>query len=353
MDVIRRYKPEDCTKIMQVFYDTVHNVSCKDYTLEQLNAWAPCKLDYDKWNLSLLDNYTLVVERDGDIVGFGDLDCTGYLDRLYTHKDFQGQGIATQIINELEAYARKKDIMLISTAASITAKPFFEKRGYQVIKEQRVGREGQVLPNFIMQKKLQSSHEERLSRQIQFIVEIDKLKQIMRQSRLIDSDRNENDAEHSWHLAIMAILLSEYAETKELDVLKVVKMVLIHDLVEIDAGDTFCYDELANVDKAERENRAAKRIFTILPQEQAQEIWQLWREFEEMNTPEARFGACLDRLEPLLLNYHSDGHTWKKPGVTSEMVKKRSTVMKQGAPLLWEYTQKLIEDSIQRGILKR
>lgn len=195
--------------------------------------------------------------------------------------------------------------------------------------------------------------EERLTKQIEFIVEIDQLKQIMRQSRLIDIDRNENDAEHSWHLAIMAILLSEYAETKDIDVLKVVKMVLIHDLVEIDAGDTFCYDEKANEDKEHRENRAAERIFNILPQEQAEEIWQLWREFEEMNTPEARFAACLDRLEPLLLNYHTDGHTWKKPGITSKMVIKRAEVMKKGAPQLWEYTKELIEESIKKGILKR
>jgi putative hydrolase of HD superfamily len=195
--------------------------------------------------------------------------------------------------------------------------------------------------------------EDKLTKQIKFIVEIDQLKQIMRQSRLIDSDRNENDAEHSWHLAIMAILLSEYAETKDIDVLKVVKMVLIHDLVEIDAGDTFCYDEKANEDKACRENRAAKRIFNILPQDQAQEICTLWREFEEMNTPEARFAACLDRLEPLLLNYHTGGHTWSKPGITSKMVLKRSEVMKEGAPLLWEYTQKLIEESIEKGILKK
>jgi len=194
---------------------------------------------------------------------------------------------------------------------------------------------------------------ERLKKQIEFIVEIDKLKLIMRQNRLIGTDRNENDAEHSWHLAIMAILLAEYAETKDIDVLKVVKMVIIHDLVEIDAGDTFCYDEKGYEDKECRENKAAERIFNILPQDQAQEIWELWREFEEMNTPEARFAACLDRLEPLLLNYHTSGHTWKKPGVTSDKVLKRAEVMKQGAPQLWEYANELIENSIKKGILKR
>ena len=195
--------------------------------------------------------------------------------------------------------------------------------------------------------------EERLKKQIEFIVEIDKLKLIMRQSRLIGTDRTENDAEHSWHLAVMAILLAEYAETKDLDLLKVVKMVLIHDLVEIDAGDTFCFDEKAYEDKACRENKAAERIFNILPQDQAEEIWVLWREFEEMNTPEARFAACLDRIEPLLLNYHTNGHTWKKPGVTSQKALQRIAVLEQGAPKLWEYAKELIEDAIKQGILKR
>jgi putative hydrolase of HD superfamily len=192
----------------------------------------------------------------------------------------------------------------------------------------------------------------RLLKQIDFIVEIDKLKHIFRQNVLIGTSRNENDAEHSWHLAVMAILLSEYAAAK-LDVLRVVKMVLIHDLVEIDAGDTFCYDEKANEDKAEREQKAAERLFNILPEDQAKEIWELWREFEELKTPEARFAACLDRLEPLLLNYHTNGHTWKKPGVTSEKVLQRAEVLKENAPLLWEYAEEVIEDSIQKGYLQR
>lgn len=194
---------------------------------------------------------------------------------------------------------------------------------------------------------------ERLLHQIQFIKEIDKLKQIFRQNVVIGTERNENDAEHSWHLAIMAILLSEYSTDRKIDVLKVVKMAIIHDLVEIDAGDTFCYDEKGYEDKEEREQKAANRLFSILPTDQAQEVWKLWQEFEELNTAEARFAACLDRLQPLILNYSTNGHTWKKPGVTSEKVLKRNGLLEENAPELWEYAKEIIEDSVRKGFLKQ
>lgn len=194
---------------------------------------------------------------------------------------------------------------------------------------------------------------ERLSKQIKFIVEIDKLKQILRQNVVIGTTRNENDAEHSWHLAVMAILLSEYASDKNIDILHVIKMVLIHDLVEIDAGDTFCYDEKGHLDKKEREQKAADRLFNILPSDQAEEIMALWREFEEMETSEARFAACLDRIQPLILNYNTKGHTWQKPGVTSEKVFKRNDPLRENAPELWEFAKEIIEDSIRKGYLRK
>ena len=162
---------------------------------------------------------------------------------------------------------------------------------------------------------------ERLKKQIDFIVEIDKLKHILRRTVLIDKSRRENDAEHSWHLAVMAILLKEYA-AEDVDLEKVMKMVLVHDLVEIDAGDTFCYDAKANLDKRDRELCAADRLFAILPEDQAKELRRLWEEFEECTTPEARFAASLDRLQPFIHNVHTDGHTWKN-GVTSDQVHAR------------------------------
>jgi putative hydrolases of HD superfamily len=193
---------------------------------------------------------------------------------------------------------------------------------------------------------------EKLLKQIEFIIEIDKLKQIFRQNAVIGTTRNENDAEHSWHMAVMAIILSEYTSDKEIDILRVVKMVLIHDLVEIDAGDTFCYDEKGYEDKGDREQKAAERLFSVLPEDQAQEIMELWKEFEELNTPEAKFAGCMDRLQPLLLNYNTNGHTWKKPGVTSKKVLKRNELLKENAPELWELAKEIIEKSIEKGYLQ-
>lgn len=194
---------------------------------------------------------------------------------------------------------------------------------------------------------------ERLKKQMEFIVEVDKIKKIYRQTLLMDGSRNENDAEHSWHLALMAIVLSEYSLAQELDLSRVIKMVLVHDLVEIDAGDTFCYDEKANEDKEERERRAAERIFGLLPPDQAEEFKGLWEEFEERKTPEACFAAALDRLQPLLSNYHTNGHTWVKYDVKYDKVIKRNYPIKESAPALWEYVLEILEDSIQKGYLER
>lgn len=193
---------------------------------------------------------------------------------------------------------------------------------------------------------------ERLMKQIRFITEIDKMKQVFRQNVVIGTQRNENDAEHSWHMAVMAILLSEYSGAAQTDMLKVLKLCLVHDLVEIYAGDTFCYDEKGYEDKADREIKAAKSLFNILQEDQAEEMWRLWREFEELETPEARFAACLDRLQPLLLNYNTNGHTWQKPGVTSGKVYKRNEMLKVNAPDLWELVDDIIKDSIEKGYLR-
>src|SRR4028119_443563 len=160
----------------------------------------------------------------------------------------------------------------------------------------------------------------RLQQQLDFILEVDKAKQIFRQNFLLDSSRHENDAEHSWHLAMMAFVLCEYSK-EPVDVARVIKMLLIHDLVEIDAGDTFVYDEAAHVGKEEREIAAAERIFNLLPPDLANEIRQLWDEFEARQTPEALFASSLDRLHPLLQNYNAQGGGWKKHDISAERVR--------------------------------
>lgn len=192
---------------------------------------------------------------------------------------------------------------------------------------------------------------ERLEQQLKFILEIDKLKHILRQTILLDGSRQENDAEHSWHLAVMACLLAEYAK-ENIHLAKVMKMVLIHDLVEIDAGDTYCYDEVGYLDKADREEKAAKRIFSLLPQDQAKEFLGLWEEFEEGKSPEACFAVVLDRLQPLLHNYHTQGKSWQEHGVTSDKVLVRVGKIKNGSETLWNYAKEIIEDAVKKGYLK-
>ena len=191
----------------------------------------------------------------------------------------------------------------------------------------------------------------RLEKQLQFILEVDKLKEIYRQSLLTNGNRRENDAEHSWHLALMAIILSEHAN-EEVDILQVIKMVIIHDLVEIDAGDTFAYDEKGNLDKHERELKAADRIFNILPIDQAKYIYELWDEFEKRETKEAKFAAMLDRFEPILLNYTSGGKSWVKHSVTKQMVINRNEHSKEGSEIVWQKIKKIIDDAVEKGYLR-
>ena len=193
--------------------------------------------------------------------------------------------------------------------------------------------------------------QERFSKQMEFIVEIDKLKHIERQSALCDGTRQENDTEHSWHIALMAVLLSEYANSIDIDLLKVVKMLLIHDLVEIDAGDTFAYDLVGNSDKKQRERVAAKRIFGILPEDQNKELLSLWEEFESRATPEARFASALDKLQPLILSYNNKGWSWKKHGVVSNQIFESKKDITKGSENLWEYAKSLIQKSIDAGFL--
>ncbi len=191
-----------------------------------------------------------------------------------------------------------------------------------------------------------------LLKQIQFIKEIDKIKYIQRRTCLFNSDRPENDAEHSWHLALMAIALSEHAN-KPVDILKVIKMVLIHDIVEIDSGDVFVYDKSKSHKNTEEEFAAAKRIFGLLPENQAKELIDLWKEFEDGETDDAKFAKSLDKLEPLLQNFSNNGGTWDKYNVTYNEVYTQKKSINNGSGTLWEYAENLLNESVDKGILKK
>lgn len=189
---------------------------------------------------------------------------------------------------------------------------------------------------------------ERLAKQIEFIKEIDKVKYILRKIKLINSDRNENDAEHSWHLALMAIVLAGHSN-EPVDVLKVIKMLLIHDLVEIDAGDTFIYDTQKNHSNTEEERLAANRIFGLLPSDQAEEFIELWEEFEAGKTQEAKFARSMDRLEPLLQNYSNNGGTWREYEISYNTVYEKKKIVREGSETLWSFVENLLNESVEKG----
>jgi len=193
---------------------------------------------------------------------------------------------------------------------------------------------------------------ENLLKQVAFIKEIDKLKYIQRRTKLFNSNRHENDAEHSWHLAMMTIVLAEHSN-KPIDVLKVVKMVLIHDIVEIDAGDIFLYDTSKNHTNTDEELIAAKRIFGLLPAEQAEEFIAIWQEFEDGLTDEAKFAKSMDRFEPLLQNTSNNGGTWAEYNVPFQTVYEKKKVIANGSSSIWNYAETLINESVEKGILKK
>ena len=205
----------------------------------------------------------------------------------------------------------------------------------------------------VVEKKLIPGQSLRLKQQIEFILEVDKLKQVLRQTVLLDQSRRENSSEHSWHIVLSVFLLAEYAAAEDIDLLHVMKMLVIHDLVEIDAGDTYCYDDTGRRGQAQREEIAADRIFGLLPADQSAELRALWDEFEKKETPESQFANALDRVQPLLHNYFTAGQTWQENHINSGQVHERMAPVKDGAPVLWHYVNNLIKEAVAKGFLAK
>jgi putative hydrolases of HD superfamily len=202
-----------------------------------------------------------------------------------------------------------------------------------------------------LNQKLIPDQIQRLQQQIEFMLEIDKLKHISRRTILTDRSREENSAEHSWHIAMAVFLFSEYAQDQNIDWYRVIKMLLVHDLVEIDAGDTYCYDDQSRKNQAQREQKAAERIFKILPFDQSRYFRALWDEFENRETPESKYANALDRFQPFLQNYVTKGQIWRKNDITRRQMKDRMKPVFDGAPLLWNLVELLIDDAVQKKYL--
>lgn len=193
---------------------------------------------------------------------------------------------------------------------------------------------------------------ENFSKKLEFLILLDKMKGVYRQTLLADKSRRETDAEHSWHIAVMAMLFAEDAP-KGVDRNRSMRMCLVHDLVEIYAGDTFCYDKKAGEDKAEREQRAAEKLFSILPEKDGKEIYELWTEFEQQKTADAMFAASLDRLQPIINNILTDGHTWKKGKVKREQVEERMSIIERGFPAAWQTVCSIIDEAEEKGFFSK
>jgi putative hydrolase of HD superfamily len=193
-----------------------------------------------------------------------------------------------------------------------------------------------------------SAGESALERRVRFALEVDRLKSVMRRTRLVDGSRHENSAEHSWHLAILAMLLADTAGA-DVDQGRVLRMLLVHDIIEVDAGDTFAFDTAGYLDKEDRERAAADRLFGLLPDGQRDELRSLWEEFEAEQTPDARFAVALDRFQPLLLNFHGGGGSWREHGITRAQVLRRMAPIEHGAPPLWPLVLDVIERACAEG----
>ena len=194
---------------------------------------------------------------------------------------------------------------------------------------------------------------EKLKQQLQFLTEVDKMKNVFRQTLIADKSREENDAEHSWHFALMAMTLFEYAGFDGVNMDRVIRMALVHDLIEIYAGDTFAYDVKGNESKEAREKEAADKLFSLLPDKQAAEYRSLWEEFDRMETLDARYASAVDRFQPFLSNYLTEGHTWVKHGVTADQVYQRMDPVRTALPEVWEFIENVIRESCEKGYIKR
>ena len=192
---------------------------------------------------------------------------------------------------------------------------------------------------------------DKLARQLEFLAEADKMKSVFRQTLVMDMSRRENDAEHSWHIALMALTLFEYSTCEGADINRVLKMALLHDLVEVYAGDTFAYDAEGSKYKQAREEAAADKLFSLLPPAQAREYRALWEEFDAMLTPDAMYASAIDRLQPFISNSRTGGHTWVRHKITAGQVYERMAPVKEALPELWEFVESVVRDALGKGQL--
>lgn len=280
------------------------------------------------------------------------------LKRLYVDPHFRHQGAGQSLLNIAINSARAQGFswMYLDTVKPLQAAlKLYLERGFTEIAPYY----DNPMPDVIylglrLSGLVTKTQQQRLSKQLRFCLEIDKEKKIVRQTYLADGSRKENDAEHAWHMAVMALILSEHANNEDLDLLRTISMLLIHDLVEVYAGDTFAYDEQAKTSQREREVKAAERLFALLPADQEKKMHDLWEEFEDWQTPEACFAHSLDNFQPAMLNAASDGRAWREHGVKLAQIMRRNARSSDGSLLLWQYAyENFVMPHLERGHIKK
>lgn len=351
---IEKARPEDLAAILflqKLAYQSEAEL-CNDDTIPPLmQTLDGIQEDYRK---QLILKAVAQEEIIGSVRAFAE-NGVCHIGRLIVHPDHQNQGIGKVILRAIEeSFGQCAKYALFTGKHSSRNVSFYQKMGYQIAGEERMNDKVTIV--FLEKQNerpgLSARQTERFLRQIEFIIEIDKLKQVLRNTILFDASRRENDAEHSWHMALAAVILMEYSNCAELDINRVVKMALIHDLVELDAGDVFAYDNVNREEIQAKERKAAARIFGMLPPDQAEELSDLWNEFEAGITAEARFTQALDSFMPALHNYKTQGIQWQRHGITAERVLARNRRIENGSEPLWNYIQTMVQDAVDKGYLK-
>lgn len=274
-----------------------------------------------------------------------------WMDRFLIDKAYQGRGFGyfalTDLLQRLWEEYQKTEVYLSVVEETIPAVALYQKMGFAWTGEE--DEKGEKI--MVYQYKKIPCVKEKLEQQLQFLKETDKMKNVERQTLLVDQSRRETDAEHSWHFALMAMTLFEHVGIKGVNLDRVIRMALVHDLVEIYAGDTYAYDVKGYENKEEKEKEAADQLFSLLSLEQANEYRSLWEEFDQMETPDALYAAAVDRFQPFFNNFLTEGHTWIQHKVSAAQVYKRMEPVKLALPALWKFVEFVIEDSCKKGYL--
>lgn len=322
-----------------------------DYSQEGVNAFIEF-INYNSIKKVIEDKVLKfwICKEENNIIGVVAIKNSSHICMLFVDKKYHRKGIGTNLfLSAKREVLNQNQTEKITVNSSPYAVDFYHRLGFNDIDSEQITDGIRYTPMELFIKS--TTPDEKFRKVIEFIIEIDKLKEIFRQNYLANGSRKENDAEHSWHMAVMAFLLVEHIDIK-VDITKVLKMVLIHDLIEIYAGDTYCYDIAKREQVKKKEAISAEKLFGMLPNDVSKEYLIIWEEFEKCETNEAKYAKTLDKIQPFILNYNSKGKVWKEKGISSEKVLGRNADVEVVSKKLWNYIQDGVKDSIDKKYIE-